>query len=191
MRKRTWIARAVLGVVGVGLTGCAFVRGDANLPIQAPQVALERVEVASYFPYAPPPARVPLVLAFVYNITNPNAVRVGLEDFKFTVAFEAVGKGQYFPLITPIVYERLWTPPRGTNQLRVTATLDSLIVPATLAVSAGTRVNALGLKPADMVKDWWEKIGDFAYGIRVIEGTAQFESPGGTVLSAFEAKFPK
>ena len=104
MQKRAWIAGAVLAVVGGGLAGCAFVRGDANLPIQPPKVELERVEVASYFPYAPPPARVPLVLAFVYNITNPNPVRVGLEDFKFTVAFEAVGKGEYFPLITPIVY---------------------------------------------------------------------------------------
>ena len=73
----------------------------------------------------------------------------------------------------------------------MTATLDSLIVPATLAVSAGTRVNALGLKPGDMVKDWFEKIWDFPYGIRVTEGTAMFASSGGSVMSAFEDKFPK
>jgi hypothetical protein len=192
MRTRAVVGEAVAAMAGLILAGCApFPRGDTGLGIRPPRVELERVEVASYFPYAPPPARVPLVLAFVYNITNPNGVPVGLEDFKFTVAFEAVGKGQYFPLITPIVYERVWVPGHVTSQLRVSATLDSLIVPATLAVSAGVRVQALGLKPGDMVKDWWEKIGDFAYGIRVTEGTAQFTSDSLSVLSTFEGKFPK
>ncbi|MBI2370324.1 MAG: hypothetical protein HYV08_08845 [Deltaproteobacteria bacterium] len=192
MRNRVVIAEGVVAVVGALLAGCAALpRGDAGQALRPPQVQLQRVEVASYFPYAPPPARVPLILAFIYNITNPNGVAVGLEDFKFTVAFEAVGKGEFFPLITPIVYERLWTPPGITNQLRVTATLDSLIVPATLAVSAGVRVQRIGLKPGEMVKDWWEKIGDFAYGIRVTEGTALFTSNGLNVLSTFEGNFPK
>jgi hypothetical protein len=153
-------------------------------------VKLERVEVASYFPYAPPPARVPLVLGFIYNVNNPNDFPLALEEMKFTVSFE--GKpGEYFALNTPLVYERMSIPGKTTNQLRVTTVLDSLIVPGNLAVTSGRRVTDLGLKPGDMVKDWWEKIGDFSFGIKVAEGVAMFDGPGGSMVVPFEDTFPK
>ncbi|MBI2000071.1 MAG: hypothetical protein HYT85_03860 [candidate division NC10 bacterium] len=172
----------VLLLVTLAVAGCA------TMP---PQVKLERVEVASYFPYAAPPARVPLVLGFVYNITNPNDFqRLTLEEMKFTVSFEAK-PGEYFALNTPVVYETMHIPGGTTNQLRVTAVLDSLIVPGNLAVTSGTRVIALGLKPGDVVKEWWEKIGDFPFGIKVSEGVAIFASPSGSLLVGFEDTFKK
>jgi hypothetical protein len=164
------------------------VAGCATVP---PQVKLERVEIASYFPYAAPPARVPLVLGFVYNITNPNDFQpVTLEEMKFTVSFEAK-PNEYFALNTPVVYETMHIPSQKTNQLRVTAVLDSMIVPGNLAVTSGQRVTALGLKPGDVVKEWWEKIGDFPFGIRVTEGVAIFASPTGSILVPFEGTFKK
>jgi hypothetical protein len=169
--------------------GCATMPG-AGGPVQSPRVQLDRVEVASYFPYAAPPARVPLVLGFIYSLTNPNDVPVTLEEFKFTVSFEAK-PGEYFPLSTPIVYETMQVPGKATNQLRVTVVLDSLIVPGNLAVTSGTRVVSLGLKPGDVVKDWWEKIGDFSFGIKVNEGVAIFSTPGGSTVVPFEDRFPK
>lgn len=169
--------------------GCATMPG-AGTAVRSPQVKLERVEVASYFPYAAPPARVPLVLGFIYNLTNPNDFPVTLEEFKFTTSFEAK-PGEYFPLSTPIVYETTHIPGKATNQLRVTVVLDSLIVPGNLAVTSGTRVISLGLKPGDVVKDWWEKIGDFSFGIQVTEGVAMFSTPGGSTVVPFEDRFPK
>jgi hypothetical protein len=177
----------LLLVLAVG--GCATMPG-AGGPARPPQVKLERVEVASYFPYAAPPARVPLVLAFVYNLTNPNDFQVALEEMKFTVAFEAK-PGEYFALNTPVVYETMHIPGEKTNQLRVTAILDSLIVPGNLAVTSGHRVIALGLKPGDVVKEWWEKIGDFPFGIKVSEGVAIFAGPEGQILVPFEDTFKK
>jgi hypothetical protein len=176
---------AMAAVVG----GCATASKGGPMA-QPPKVELDRVEVASYFPYAAPPARVPLGLAFVFNIENPNETVVALEDFKFTVAFEAA-PGQFFPLATPISYERLYTPGHTTNQLRVVTILDSAIVPGTLAVTSGTRLGALNLRAPDVVKNWWEKVGDFAFGIRVIEGTATFSSGDDTKLVTFEGTFPK
>lgn len=180
--------RAIRLVVFLLLGVTLVVAGCATMP---PQVKLERVEVASYFPYAAPPARVPLVLGFVYNITNPNDFqRLTLEEMKFTVSFEAK-PGEYFALNTPVVYETMHIPGGTTNQLRVTAVLDSLIVPGNLAVTSGTRVIALGLKPGDVVKEWWEKIGDFPFGIKVSEGVAIFASPSGSLLVGFEDTFKK
>ena len=176
--------------LGVILAGCATAPTGGGPITQVPRVTLDRVEVASYFPYAAPPARVPLGLAFIFEIENPGDTTVLLEDFKFTVAFEAA-PGEYFPLATPISYERLYTPPHTTNELRVVTVLDSLIVPGTLAVTSGYRLGALNLKAPDVVKNWWEKIGDFAYQIKVSEGTATFSSSDDSKLVAFEGIFPK
>ncbi len=183
-----WRGIAIL-LVMLAITGCASMPG-AGGAAQPPQVKLERVEVASYFPYAAPPARVPMVLGFIYNLNNPNDYPVALEEMKFTVSFEAK-PGEYFALNTPTVYERMSIPGKTTNQLRVTAVLDSLVAPGNLAVTSGTRVTALGLKPGDVVKDWWEKIGDFSFGIKVSEGVAMFTSPSGNMVVPFEDTFPK
>jgi hypothetical protein len=177
----------VVFLVALAVAGCATMSG-AGGPPQPPQVKLERVEVASYFPYAAPPARVPLVLGFIFNVSNPNDSPVALEEMKFTVSFAAM-PGEYFALNTPTVYEKMSIPGKTTNQLRVVAVLDSLVAPGNLAVTSGTRVTALGLKPGDVVKDWWEKIGDFSFGIKVSEGVALFN--GASMVVSFEDTFPK
>ncbi|HSB68825.1 MAG TPA: hypothetical protein VLT62_05795 [Candidatus Methylomirabilis sp.] len=189
MRTRGMQFGAVSCLIALLAVGCATKPG-AGGSAQSPQVKLERVEVASYFPYAAPPARVPLVLGFIFDLTNPNDFPVTLEEFKFTIAFEAK-PGEYFPLNTPMVYETQHIPGKAANQLRVTVVLDSLIVPGNLAVTSGTRVVSLGLKPGDVVKEWWEKIGDFSFGIQVIEGVAMFSTPGGSAVVPFQDRFPK
>jgi hypothetical protein len=179
--------KVVLFLVTLAVAACATMARTGGEP-QAPRVKLERVEVASYFPYAAPPARVPLVLGFIFDVNNPNESPVALEEMKFTVSFE--GKpGEYFALNTPTVYEKMYIPSKTTNQLRVTTVLDSLVVPGNLAVTSGTRVTNLGLKPGDVVKDWWEKIGDFSFGIKVSEGVAIFN--GASMVVPFEDTFPK
>jgi hypothetical protein len=183
------VKRGLVFLIALVASGCTTMSGTGGAP-QSPQVQLERVEVASYFPYAPPPARVPLVLGFIYSVNNPNDFAVALEEMKFTVSFE--GKpGEYFALNTPTVYEKMFIPGKTANQLRVTTVLDSLVVPGNLAVTSGKRVTDLGLKPGDMVKDWWEKVGDFSFGIKVSEGVAMFDGPGGSVLVPFDDSFPK
>jgi hypothetical protein len=181
---RALLTGMVIALVGWGLAGEV-----AAAKVQPPTVELERVEVASYFPYAEKPARVPMVLAFIFKITNPNRFTVALEDLKFTYGFEAKPR-EFFDLSTPTVYDRMHIPGRASNQLRVVSVLDSLVVPSTLAVSAGFRVQALDLKIPDLVKMWWEQIGDFSFGIRVTEGVAAFASDQGVVLTTFDGMFP-
>lgn len=186
--NRLAIGLAILFMAAI-VGGCATMEAGMGPAGPSPQVKLERIEVAAYFPYAAPPARVPLVLAFVFNVTNPADQPVALEEFRFAYAFEA--KGQYFTLNSPAVYDTMHIPARATNTVRVVSVLDSAIVPATLAVTQGFRLQQLGLKGPDVVKEWWQKIGDFAYGIRVSEGVATFATPGGPVRVGFEAAFPK
>jgi len=181
----------LMAMMAMFLAGCGvLIREATEAKLQTPNVELERVEVQSYFPYAEKPVRVPLVLAFVFRITNPNSFKVGLEDLKFTYAFEAK-PGEFFDLNTPTVYDTMYIPGKTTNQIRVVSVLDSMVVPATLAVASGARIQALELKPPDVVKMWWEQIGDFSFGIRVSEGVANFTSDQGSTLATFEGVFPK
>jgi hypothetical protein len=174
------------------LTGaCATMpRGTADTGAVAPRVELERVEVASYFPYDPK-VRVPLVLAFLFKLDNPNDFKVGLESLKFTVGFEAEGKkGEFFNLATPIVNDSQFIPGKAANQLRVVTILDSQVVPGNLAVTSGSRLSALGINSSDLVKYWYEKIGDFPFSVRISEGSASFTSERGDVIVGFEGVFP-
>ncbi|HSE93777.1 MAG TPA: hypothetical protein VLF19_10755 [Methylomirabilota bacterium] len=173
----------------VAVAGCATMGPGGAQASAQPQVKLERVEVTSYFPYAAPPARVPLILAFVFNVTNPNDVPITMDELRFAYAFEA--KGEYFTLNSPAVYDVMSIPGRTTNTVRVVSVLDSAIVPATLAVTQGFRLQQLGLKGPDVVKDWWERIGDFGYGIRVTEGVANFTAGKQAMLVTFQDSFPK
>jgi hypothetical protein len=73
----------------------------------------------------------------------------------------------------------------------VVSILDSAIVPGTLAVTSGYRLGALKLRAPDVVKKWWETVGDFSFGIKVTEGTATFSTPDDTKIVTFDAQFPK
>lgn len=176
---------AILGALV--LAACATM--EPSSIAASPQVRLNRIEVASYFPYAAPPARVPLVLAFVFNVTNPNDHAVTLEELRFAYAFEA--KGQFFTLSSPALYDLQSIPARATNQVRVVSVLDSAIVPSTLAVTQGFAMAQLNVKPPELVKSWWETIGDFAYAIRVSEGVATFTAGKASTIVSFAETFKK
>ena len=180
---------AVAVLAALSLAGCAAMESAPSSIAANPQVKLDRVEIASYFPYAPSPARVPLILAFIFNVTNPNDHALTLEELRFAYSFEF--QGQFFALNSPAIYEQQSIPPRTTNQLRVVSVLDSAIVPATLAVTQGFRMQELGAKPPDVVKTWWETIVDFGYAIRVSEGVATFTAGKASTLVTFQDTFRK
>jgi hypothetical protein len=200
------LALVLFAAVVVALVGCAPTAAPTEL--RAPVVKLARVEVGSYFPVpwkewpAQPPTptppipvtvRVPLNLAFVYDIENPNDVAVTLDQLKFTVELEAApaAPGEYFALATPNVYERQSIPAKTTNSLRVNVVIDSAVVPGTLTVAYGQRLAEKKLSATALVSSWWDGIQDFKYGIKVTGGTADFASGSMKKLVTFEGKWPK
>jgi hypothetical protein len=173
----------------MNLTGCMPCLLPTDDPGK-PKVTLERVEVASSFPWVDLPARTPLALGFVFNIENPSGYNVMLHDFKFSYSFE-VNPSYFVEVNVPVSYDRIYFPPKTTSQYRIVSIIDSAVLNGKLAVTQGSKLQALNLKPADVIKDWYAKIGDFAFGIKVTEGTAVFSSEKGEVFVPFEGKFPK
>lgn len=195
---------AILLMLAITVVGCASAPPVADL--QSPQVTLNRVEVASYFPYpaAPPtptPApspltlNIPLVFAYIFDVKNPNAYPVTLTRLQFAADFEGA-PNEYFTLNTPIMTDQQSIPGNTTNKVRVTVVFDTGGAGRVLAVQAGPRLTALKLNTADIVTKWWTAPGNVAssgigYGLKVSQGTAEFTSDKGNKTVLFEDKFPK
>jgi hypothetical protein len=155
-----------------------------------PKVTLDRVEVMNYFPWADLPARTPMVLGFVFNIQNPSDSNIKLDNIKFTVSFEAA-PDKYIEITMPTYYDQIYFPSRTTSQYRVVSVVDSATVRLTLLVAQAPKVQELKLNPNDLIKNWYSKVGDFAFGIKVHEGMAVFSTEKGDVFVPFEGNFPK
>ena len=188
MRRLT----AAMIIIAFGLLGVTACK-PGLLPtddLGKPRVTLERIEVASSFPWVDLPARTPLALGFLFNVENPSGYNVMLDNLKFSYAF-AVTPDYFVEVNVPVSYDRIFFPPKTTSQYRIVSVMDSAVINGKLAVTQGAKLQALNLKPADVIKNWYEKIGDFSFGIRVTEGMAVFSSDKGDIFVPFEGKFPK
>lgn len=187
--RKLFIFMIMISLTIWGLTSCK----PGLLPTEEagkPKVSLERVEVMSYFPWVDLPARTPLALGFVFNIQNPSGYNVKLDNIKFTVNFEAA-PGKYIEIATPTYYDQIYFPPNTTSQYRIVSVLDSATIRLTLLVAQAPKVQELKLDPATLIKNWYTKIGDFAFKIKVSEGMAVFNTEKGDVFVPFEGIFPK
>ncbi len=158
--------------------------------VVAPMVGLERVEVQNYFGFwigtkekPKEKGHAPLVLAFVFNIMNPNSIPVKLENFKYTVAFEG------YDMNTAIYTNPMWIPAGKTNQLRVVMTFSSRAALLNLLVTSGFKLKEQGVKAPALIKKWWTTIPDMAFPIEIHSGTALFSYEGGEVTSTFVGSF--
>ncbi len=202
---RKILVATLLVLLAIGVVACAAPPATPVVESKPPTVALNRVEVASYFPYpaapptptpAPSPStlNIPLVLAYVFDVANPNAYPVTLTSLKFATDFEAA-PNEYFTLNTPIVDDPMSVPGVSSNRLRVTVVYNTAAAFLTLAVTSGARVKSLGLNPAEVVTKWWTAPSNPAaagigYGVRVSQGTAEFKTEKGNAIVTFDGKFP-
>lgn len=187
MRRLGW----VLIIIALGVAGCSASKQGlvATGEPAKPEVKLERVEVVSVFPWADLPARTPLVLGFVFDINNPSNRSVMLDNMKFAFSFE-VNPNYFVEINVPVSYDRIHFAPKTASQYRIVSVLDSAVVNGKLLVTQGSKLQELNLKSGDIIKNWYEKIGDFAFGIKVTEGMAVFSTDKGDVFVPFEGKFP-
>ncbi len=171
------------------------------LAFEPPTITLERVEVASIQPFFVKPRvgfkdeketgkDMPvgsiLSLAYILNIKNANKEAVMLDEMTFTTEFDG------FEVNTALIYEDAWIPAGKTNQLRVVVTNEALPTIGSLSVGAGNvaKLQEMKTTPAEMVKKWWETIGDFPFPITVTGGTALFKDEKGKEVQAiFSGKF--
>jgi hypothetical protein len=154
---------------------------------KAPVVKLERVDVANiqtfYLDAAAKRGSI-LNLGFVFAIDNPNNFRIMLDEVKFSVNFED------FYMASVANYDDNYIPAKTTDFIRVNAYFEALTGMATLRTVGGEQLKQKDLKPDELLKKWWDEIGDFKFPIKVT-GTATFVGPDGkNMIVQFEGTFP-
>jgi LEA14-like dessication related protein len=155
--------------------------------VKAPVVKLERIDVAniqSFYLEVKEKKGAIMNLGFVFALENPNNFRVMLDDIKFSVNFED------FYMASLNYYDDNYIPAKTTDYIRVNGYFDSMTGVSTLNTVGGAQLKEMNKKADELLKKWWEEIGDFKFPIKVM-GAATFVGPDGKIIIVqFEGTFP-
>ena len=195
MRKQSILLVALSVFVAAALmTGCAATPSEKNF--KDPTISLSHVEVPYYVGYYYLSSKVkptkgnagnygaPMMMAFIFDITNNSGFPVELDGFKFSVQFEE------FEVNTVNSPETMWIPPGKTNQVRVPAIFDTRQTLLTLLLPGAMKLKEKGISPWAALEKWWTGAPDFAYTIVVAEGAAVIKAGDMVRVVPFEATFP-
>ena len=154
---------------------------------KAPVVKLDRIDVANFQTFyldATAKRGSTLNLGFVFAMENPNNFKMMLDEIKFSVNFED------FYVASIAYYDDNYIPAKTTDYVRVNGYLEAMTGMATLNTVGGVQLKEMDKKPDELLKKWWEEIGDFKFPIKVM-GSATFVGPDGkNIIVHFEGTFP-
>ena len=194
MHKQSILMMILSVAAAAMMTGCAGTPSEKDFI--DPTVTLNRVEVPYhvgyyYFSNKVKPTKgdagnygAPMMMAFIFDITNNADFPVELDGFKFSVMFEE------FEANTVNSPETMWIPPGKTNQLRVPAMFDTRQTLLTLLLPGAAKLKEKGLSPWDALEKWWAGAPDFIYTIGVAQGAAVFKTGDLIRVVPFETSFP-
>ena len=183
-------------VIASFMSGCAALQKPSESNFKDPVITLSHVEVQKYwgwwfFTNKIEPAKgkagnygAPLVLAYIFEVNNPNNYPVLMEEFKFTVAFED------FDLNTVLLQDPMWIPAGKTNTVRALAVSDAAEAQLSLLVASGLKLKEKGLSFWDVLEKFWTEIPDFSFPIHANQGSAIFKADGVVRGVSFQATFP-
>jgi hypothetical protein len=208
-----------VGIFGLALIalmpGCQFMKRMLwNPNIIPPEVTLNRIEIKKndqnpgwwfYADDIEPTKGIkgdhggPLALAFIFNIKNPNKVKVLLDEINFVVKFEA------YEMDIIKSNEKTWIPRNTTNQLRVYSLITVQSARLNLLVQAGEKAKDKCEQKTDekdqkeekdkendkdkedmnwlwcTLEKYWTEIPEFKLPVSVANLKAIFEAKGVTV----------
>jgi hypothetical protein len=178
------------------LFGCAALQKPSESNLKDPVISLSHVEVPYYTGYYYLSNKVkptkgnagnygaPMMMAFVWEINNPNAYPVMLDGFKFSILFDD------FEVNTVSSPEAMWIPAGKTNGLRVPAIFDTRQTLLTLLLPGAMKLKEKKLSPWAALEKWWTGAPDFSFPVTASEGSAVFTAGGVTRVVPFMATFP-
>lgn len=197
MRKTTIVLICLAAMVAAAFfTGCAGMQKASESNFKDPVISLSHVEVQKYWGWWYYSAKVkptkgkagdygaPMVLAYIWEIQNPNSYPVELKEFKFSVGFEE------FDLDTVILPDSMWIPAGHTNELRAVSVFDGRSALLSMLVTGGFKLKEKGESPWDALEKYWTGIPDFSFPVHANQGTAIFGADGVTKGVSFNATFP-
>ena len=196
-RKSTLLTCLSVVAILIFMTGCAGMMAKPTAKnFKSPVVTLSHVEVPQYwgwwfFSSKIKPAKgkagnygAPLVLAYIFEIQNPNDFPILMEEFKFTVGLED------FDVNTVMFTDPMWIPAGKTNTVRAHSIMDARQTQLSLLVTGGFKLKAQGKSFWDKLEKWWTGIPDFSFPVHARQGSAIFSAGGVVKSTTFNATFP-
>jgi hypothetical protein len=197
MQKRINLLTVLVVIMMAALlVGCAAMQKPSESNLKDPVITLSHVEVPYYVGYyyfgnkvEPTKGKAgdygaPMMMAFIFEINNPNAYPVMMEGFTFSVNFDD------FEVNTVSSPETMWIPAGKTNELRVPAIFDTRQTLLTLLLPGAMQLKEKKLSPWDVLEKWWTGAPDAAFPVTATGGAAVFQAGGVTRVVPFEATFP-
>jgi len=197
MQKKINVLTVMSVIMMVALLfGCAAMQKPSESNMKDPVITLSHVEIPYYTGYYYFSNKVeptkgnagnwgaPMLMAFIWEINNPNAYPVMLDGFNFSINFED------FEVNTVNAAEAMWIPAGKTNELRVPAVFDTRQTLLTLLLPGAMKLKEKNLSPWAALEKWWTGAPDFSYPISATGGAAVFQAGGITRVVPFEATFP-
>jgi len=197
-KKYTVLLIALIFGFGLLFASCAAVQVKPTAAnFKAPTIALEMIEVPQYDGYwyyggniKPTKGKAgnhgaPLPLVITFNITNPNAYPILLEDYSFVIAFED------FDMTTVKGYESQWIPAGKTNQVKAATMFTTRSVLLKLLVTSGFKLKAKGTNAWAAMEKYWTQIPDMTFPINIYEGNFGFSADGVSKAVPFKGTYPK
>ncbi len=185
-----------LTAIIVFVSACVSVPRPDESNFKDPLIGLDHVEISYYtgfyyFSKEVQPTRgkaddygAPLLMAFIYKIYNPNLYPVMLDGFSFGIMFEG------FKVNHVILPDAMWIPAGKTNLLRAPAMFDTRQTLLALILPEAMNLRKKNISAWDALEKWWTGAPDFAYRIRVIEGSAVFRADGVIRAVPFAGHYP-
>jgi Late embryogenesis abundant protein len=197
MQKKINVLTVISVIIMAALLfGCAAMQKPSESNMKDPVITLGHVEVPYYTGYyyfgnkvKPTKGKAgnygaPMMLAFIYEINNPNAYPVMLDGFKFSINFDD------FEVNTVSSPEAMWIPAGKTNELRVPAIFDTRQTLLTLLLPGAMKLKEKKVSPWAVLEKWWTGAPDFSFPVTATGGAAIFQAGGVTRVVPFEATFP-
>ncbi len=193
-KKSVFTACLSVIIIAAFMAGCAVTPSEKNF--KDPEVSLSHVEVPYYVGYYYISNKVkvtkgqagnygaPMMMAFIFDITNSSDFPILMDGFKFSVLFED------FEVNTVSSPETMWIPAGKTNQVRVPAIFDTRQTLLTLLLPGAMKLKEKGMSPWAALEKWWMGAPDFSYPVGVTEGAAIFKAGDTVRVVPFEATFP-
>ena len=197
MQKKINVLTVISVIIMAALLfGCAAMQKPSESNLKDPVISLSHVEVPYYTGYYYLSNKVkptkgnagnygaPMMMAFIYEINNPNAYPVMLDGFTFSVLFDD------FEVNTVSSPEAMWIPAGKTNALRVPAIFDTRQTLLTLLLPGAMKLKEKKVSPWAVLEKWWTGAPDFSFPVTATGGAAVFSAGGVTRVVPFEATFP-
>jgi len=156
--------------------------GLPSLIFKPPTVILNLVEVDYrgwwYFSSKERPTRgkignygAPLLLAFIFDIKNPNSYPITMESLEFTVAFEEFDLKK----VSSVENETIWIPPNKTARVRMSALFDVREALLTVLKTGTAKLKKKKISHWGQLETWWITVPDLSFPIYVKDGSAEFK----------------